>query len=329
MGNDMNSAERAILRPPLDSRQLRMFVALARTAGFTAAGRELSLSQSAVSHSLKALEEDVGCLLFARIGKRVSLTRAGEQLLQYAERILREMSDARGALELVAVAERGRLRIGATTTACTHLLPPVFQRFKERFAEYAISMVPADPGAMVDLVLSGHVDLALTTEVKAEDKVVFEPLFEDELAFVTSPRHPWARARAVEKSEIGKQNYILYSRSSYTFRLVEEHFRREGVTLNTYMELNSKEALKELLKLDMGVSILAPWVARAELAAGTLRAFPIGRKKLRRRWGIVRWRSRPPAGAEQHFLDLCREVAVKMVRETARRVETVPAARPA
>lgn len=325
---EIKDADREVLRPPLDSRQLRAFVTLARTSGFTAAGRELSLSQSAVCHSLKALEEDVGCLLFARIGKRVCLTKAGEQLLQYAQRILREMSEARGALQQLAKSELGRLRIGATTAACTYLLPSVFHRFKERFSEYAISMVPAEAGEELNSVLAGHVDVALTTETKTVDKVVFEPLFEDELAFIVSPQHSWARSRAVDRTEIAKQNYILYHRTSPTFRLVDDYFRREGVVLNTYMELDSKEAIKELLKLDMGVSILAPWTARAELAAGTLHALPMGRRKLRRHWGILRWRDRPLAGAERQFVDLCREVAVRLIREAGRWIGAAPAGSP-
>ena len=76
---------------PLDSRQLRAFTALARTGSFTLAAKELFLTQSAVSHSMRALEESVGCRLFDRMGKRVALTQAGEQLLVHAEKILAEM----------------------------------------------------------------------------------------------------------------------------------------------------------------------------------------------------------------------------------------------
>ena len=87
------------MNAPLDSRQLRAFAALARTGSFTLAAKELHLSQSAVSHSMKALERDVGCLLFDRLGKKVSLTLAGEHLLQYTGKILTEMAAARASLE--------------------------------------------------------------------------------------------------------------------------------------------------------------------------------------------------------------------------------------
>src|SRR5688572_25101844 len=88
-----------IVTAPLDTRQLRAFVTLAKRGSFTQAARELHLSQSAVSHSMKALETDLGCRLFDRMSKKVLLTQAGEQLLQHADKILLEMSAARESLQ--------------------------------------------------------------------------------------------------------------------------------------------------------------------------------------------------------------------------------------
>src|ERR1700709_465617 len=95
---------------PLDSRQLRAFCILARTSSFTQTAHELNLSQSAISHSMKALEADIGCRLLDRMGKTVVLTQAGEQLLVHAERILAEMIDARTELGHLGKWGRSRLR---------------------------------------------------------------------------------------------------------------------------------------------------------------------------------------------------------------------------
>ena len=86
------------MSPPLDSRQLRAFCILARTGSFTQTARELHLSQSAISHSVKALEEDIGCRLLDRMGKKAALTQAGEQFLTHAQKILAEMESARSQL---------------------------------------------------------------------------------------------------------------------------------------------------------------------------------------------------------------------------------------
>jgi DNA-binding transcriptional LysR family regulator len=115
---------------PLDSRQLRAFVILARTGSFTRAAKEVFLSQSAVSHAMKALENEVGCRLLDRVGKRVSLTQAGEQLLHHAEKILTEMQLARTSLDHLSKWGQTRLRVGASSTACRYILPPVLREFK-------------------------------------------------------------------------------------------------------------------------------------------------------------------------------------------------------
>src|SRR5207237_7575283 len=86
------------MNTPLDSRQLRAFCVLARTGSFTQTARELHLTQSGISHSMKALERDVGCRLLNRLGKKVALTQAGEQLLHHGTKILQEMENAREAL---------------------------------------------------------------------------------------------------------------------------------------------------------------------------------------------------------------------------------------
>jgi len=115
------------MKTPLDSRQLRAFCVLARTGSFTETARELHLTQSGISHSMKALEGDVGCRLLDRLGKKVLLTQAGEQLLQHAQKILQEMESAREMLGRLGKWGRGRLRLGASTTACQHLIPTVLR----------------------------------------------------------------------------------------------------------------------------------------------------------------------------------------------------------
>src|SRR5437868_15382550 len=107
---------------PLDSRQLRAFVILARRTSFTRAAKDLCLSHAAVSHSMKALEVDLGCRLFDRVSKKISLTQAGEQLLEHAEKILHEMAAARAALHQLGRWGRGRLRVGASVSVCQYIL---------------------------------------------------------------------------------------------------------------------------------------------------------------------------------------------------------------
>jgi len=297
------------MKAPLDSRQLRAFVCLAQTGSFTRTGRQLHLSQSAVSHSIKALEADVQCRLLDRMGKSVVLTQAGEQLLVHAQRILTEMDEARERLSTLGKWGHGRLRIGASPTSCQYLLPKVLREFKESFPQCLIQIEPGDTPSALELLHNHRIDLALALEPRHLGQLEFRPLFTDELRFLVSPLHPWAVAGRVDRSEITSQRFIVYTRTSYMGSLIDGYFRREALVLPTSIELGNMEAIKELVKLGLGISILAPWVARKELAEGSLRAFPLGPRRLERSWGILLRQGQPLSLAQQTFIGLCAGVA--------------------
>ena len=291
---------------PIDSRRLQQFCVLARTGSFTQTARELHLTQSGISHSMKALEAETGCRLLDRLGKKVVLTQAGEQLLQHAGKILAEMAAARDTLTQLGKWGRGRLRLGASTTACQHLIPPVLREFKESFPEHTITIEPGDTPELVAALLQQRIDLALSLKPEREAQLEFHLLFTDELQFVVSAQHPWAKSRRVERAEITRQNYIHYGRHTVTFRLIENFFREDKLVLHSIIEVGSMEATKELVKLGLGVSILAPWIARKEIEEGSLVALPLGRRKLQRRWGIIHWRGKRLNLAEETFIGLCK-----------------------
>jgi DNA-binding transcriptional LysR family regulator len=295
------------MSPPLDSRQMRAFCVLVRTGSYTQAARELHLTQSAVSRSMKALEADAGCRLLHKLGKKIVLTQAGEQLHHHATKILLEMENARQSLNHLGKWGRGRLRLGVSTTACQHILPPVLRELKESFTEHAILIEPGDTPELVTSLLRHKIDLALTLEVEREPQLEFRPLFTDEMHFLVGALHPWAQAGDVERESIPRQNYILYQKKSLTFRLIEDYFQREDMVLNTVIELGTMEAIKELVKLGLGVSILAPWIARKEIEERSIVALPLGRRKLTRRWGILHQRGKRLTLAEETFVGLCQE----------------------
>lgn len=297
----------------IDSRQLRAFAALARTGSFTLAAKELFLTQSAVSHSIKALETELGCRLLDRMGKKVALTLAGEQLLRHTDKILQEMKSARTALDQLGKWGVSRLRIGASATACQYLLPSVLREFKKTFPQCLINISPGDTAEAEDQLQNGEIDLAVTLEPQRETTLEFVKLFEDELWFVTDPTHQWAQAGRVERAEIPRQNYILYARASYTFQMVEDYFRDEEMELNLGIELGDMEAIKELVKLGLGISILAPWIVRKELDTRELVALPLGRRKLKRQWGILWRRGKRPTLAEETFVRLCKQQTEKLI----------------
>jgi LysR family transcriptional regulator, low CO2-responsive transcriptional regulator len=254
----------------------------------------------------------VGCRLFDRVGKKVLLTQAGEALLHHTEKILQEMAAARAGLEQLGKWGVGRLRIGASPTACQYVLPSVLREFKESFPKCRINIEPGDTLDAIESVRNNRIDLAITLEPRNEDQFEFHPLFTDELAFLVGAMHPWARQGHVVRNEIPKQSYVLYNKNSYTFRMVRDYFHEEDMVLNSVIELGSMEAIKELVKLGLGVGILAPWIAQKELREKSLIALPLGRRKMKRNWGVIHWRGRRLSLAEETFLSLCKSATADL-----------------
>ena len=309
----------------LDSRQLLAFVTLSRVGSFTLAAKEMFLTQSAISHAMKTLEEEVGCRLFDRAGRRVLLTQAGEQFLRHAEKILAEMAAARHGLEQLTTWGHGRLRLGASTTACQYILPTVLREFKQSFPKYSISIEPGDHSRQIELLDHNQIDLAIMLEPAGLHGLTFVPLFEDELRFLVAPTHPWAQAGHVPRDAIAEETLILYNKTSYTFRLVSEYFRNEAIPLGHFIELGSMDAIKELVKIGLGVGVLAPWVARVELASGALVSFPLGRRQLIRRWGVSSSKGRRLSLGEETFVGICRSVTENFAAKIADVRPTAPA----
>ncbi len=312
----------------LDSRQLRAFAVLAREGSFTQAGRALHLTQSAISHAIRALEQDLGCQLFHRQGKRVLLTHHGRELLRHADSIQNQMAQARSSLGALDQNPRGHLRIGCTPAASQFILPTVLREFKDSFPLFGISVMPGETPETMDRLESGQVDLALCLRPRDVSRLTCHTLFDDELMFVISPLHAWRR-QPPRPRDLGTETYIISSRNSSTFQLINEYFLRLGARPRSFIELGSSEAIKELVKLGLGVALIAPWTARSEIKSGELVALPLLRGGIKRQWMVAHLKNRSVTLAEQTFLSLCEAVGQSFNHPPVEKAAPAPAADPA
>ena len=120
------------------------------------------------------------------------------------------------------------------------------------------------------------------------------------------PKHAWAEASRALRKDVPRQQYILYLKNSRTFELIEEYFSGEGMEIESVIEMGSMSAIRELVKLGLGITILPPWVAGTDVTKRRLRVVSLGRCKLKRQWGLLHWKGRPTGWAEDTFRQLCR-----------------------
>jgi DNA-binding transcriptional LysR family regulator len=301
------------MEPLIDSRQLRAFAVLAREGSFTRAGEMLHLTQSAVSHAIRTLEEELGCRLFQRQGRRVFLTHHGRELLTHAEAIQTLMTQARANLGALDQTPRGRLNIGTTTAAAQFILPTVLREFKESFPLYSVSVAPGETPDTLAKLEANKLDLCISLKPHDVRLIQCHAIFSDELQFLVAPLHPWASAKPKAR-ELAEQTFILSSRQSYTFELLNAYCRKLGTRLGPVIELGSTEAIKELVRLGLGVGVAGAWMARSELAGGQLVAVPLPKGKIRRDWVVAHLKNRQLNLAERTFLGLCQQVGAQIAQ---------------
>ena len=298
-----------------DVQGLRVFLAVAENLSFTRAAESLFLTQSAVSHQIARLEREVAAPLLVRHGRTVSLTPVGAELVGHARRVMAALADAAAAVRQAARPGAGRLRVGASATACQHLIPEALREFRECFPDYSLSILPADTPAVVDRLVDGTLDLGVVVRADRGDRrVAYHDLFADELGVLVSPLHPWAKAGRADRRTLGDQRLILFSRQSATFRLVDRYLAKAGVPLRDFIELGSMEAIKELVKMGLGVGVVARWVTRPELADRSLVWLPMPGGRLARTWSMAAPAGRELTVAEQTFVGLCQDAAVGLGR---------------
>lgn len=291
--------------------QLKVFLAVAETLSFTRAAERVFLTQSAVSHQMANLERELGVELVERRGRTVSLTAAGRALQQHARRVFAALSEATLAAQHAAKPGLGTLRIGASSTACQYIIPEALREFRESFPGYSLSILPGDSPSQLELLLDGTIDLAIMIRPERQRKAVFHDLFTDELRLMVSPLHPWAKAGKADKRQLADQQLVLYSRTSATSRMVERYFNKLQAPLRDWIELGDFGAIKELVKLGLGISVSAEWVAQPEIDEGSLVLLPLPGARLRRSWCIATTTGRKLSVAEQTFIGLCQAVAAK------------------
>ena len=293
----------------IESRQIRAFVAVARRGNFTQGAKDVFLTQSAVSHAIKSLEQDLGCHLFQRVGRSAVLTHAGERLLAHCEEILHKMQDARMDLSQLPDLGRPVMRIGAPMTICQHILPGVLRKLQQEYPQCGLRVETGDNPQLLGQLLSGKIDVAIMIEPERRPDLVFESLFTDELRFLMLPDHPWASASEIADSDIAAATLILANKATRTHQLVAAYFRTARVVIQRSIELGSVESIKELVKNGLGIGIVAEWPIRGELERGELVTRPLGSRPLRRQWHAVFLRDRGLNPTEENLIRFFREDA--------------------
>ncbi|HUD49405.1 MAG TPA: transporter substrate-binding protein [Candidatus Baltobacteraceae bacterium] len=291
----------------LDSRRLKAFAVLAKTESHTETARQLNLTPSAISHAMRELEEDVGCRLFIKMGKKIVLTEAGEALLYHALRALGELDQARRALIYLNKWGTRRLRVAADAIFLSIFLAPVLSKFHKEYPNILLQVESFNSDESFSLLENNHVDVILTEKPAINDAVDFFPLMTDRFHLIAKSGHPLAVKNGALRDEFGKYPCFLIKDSGQARKQVEEFMLKQKINLNILGEIENLGIIKELVNSTLALSFLPGWSIAKELENHSLVALPYGRRVFERTWGLVYSRSRPLNLTESDLLKLCRK----------------------
>lgn len=263
--------------------QLRTFRAVAETLSFTRASQKLNLTQSAVSHQIKALEVELGEPLFIRAKRGVSLSDAGKLALEYAGRIIEEADAMRDAVRGSDHEPRGRVRAAAATQAFVHLFAGLFESFMREHEGIELSFrTTVSTEQTVTDILNGASDVGFASMPLYSPALQVTELFEDELLLVVGRRHRLADAREVSVNDIKRERFILFEQGASIRRSTDAFFKRVGLSPDLALESNDTYFIKLMVEHGLGLSLMPSWAVREETAARKLACLRIAGHSLTR-----------------------------------------------
>ena len=308
----------------MDLTHVRTLQEIVKQGGFSRAARTLHRSQPAVSHHIRLLEADLGVRLLERVGKRAFPTAAGALVLEHAARAMDALETARQAVQQLRGRVAGRVRLGTGGTFATYVLPDILRGLRRRYPDLELMIVTGNASDIVASVSDNALDVGIVTidrgllsdaGVPASGRpaarrsalaggrhLAVAPFAVDELvAVAAAPATAWRRRPALTPRELAGHPLICYERAGRIRVVIDDWFRRAGVSPRIAMELGNAEAIKRLVEAGLGVGITSAITVKTEARSGRLVALPLA-PRLARELATVRRRDKPLDPALQALL---------------------------
>jgi LysR family transcriptional regulator, regulator for metE and metH len=287
----------------LEIRHLELVRAVAEAGGLSRATAALNLTESALSRQLTALESALGARLFLRTGRRMLLTPAGERLLESAGGVIETLQRTEEQIRQLSADGGGVLRLATECYTCYHWLPSLLREFSERHPRVELRILAEATRQPVPALLEGRIDLAVMSTPVDDRRLRHVPLFKDELVAVLPPDHRLASRAFLTGADFAGESLILYVPPEES-TLIQEVLLPARVHPARIIQIQLTEAIVEMVRAGLGVSLLARWAIAPQLEAGTLRGVRVSRRGLLRHWQATTLRASGRAPYLDEFIRL-------------------------
>jgi len=246
----------------LELRHLRSIQAIHAAGGLARAADVLNITQSALSHQIKGLEEQAGLPLFVRRSKPMTLSSAGFRMLKLAERVLPEIAQLKDDFDALKSGRSGRLHIAIECHACFEWLFPVLELFRRAWPDVDVDIRPALAFDALPALLREDVDLVISSDPTTAERVDFTPLFDYEPVFVAASSHPLAKKKFITAEDFRDQTLISYPVDKTQLDVFTTLLTPAKVEPATIRQVELTAVILLLVASKRGVTVLPDWVLR-------------------------------------------------------------------
>jgi DNA-binding transcriptional LysR family regulator len=290
--------------------QLEVFLTVAREGRFSRAAEKLFRTQSAVSQTIRKLEEEIGEPLFDRSSREGVLTDAGNTLKEYAEKLLNLRNDAQEALVELREIQKGKLAIAANEFTALYLLP-VLAEFRRLHPMIKITVQRSLGSHIPDDLLRHTVEMGVLTYDPQDPRLRSIIVYQDELTFVVPPTHPLAGEKQISIRQLGAEVFVAHIVSSPYGEKVIEAFRRHKTPLHMDVELPTLQAITRFVAMGNGVALVPEISVQSELARGELVRVPVREIRFHRKLRLVYRKEATLSHAGRAFLQVAESIATE------------------
>lgn len=285
----------------------RVFKEVAEVGNITAAAQALYISQSAVSQSIKQLENDLQTRLFSRNSRGVTLTAEGKMLYEYVRSAMGLLETGEEKLSQSRDLQMGHLTIGASDTVTSQFLLPYLDRFHRQYPAIHIQIISGRSHKVLGLLQSGKVDIAFASTPQEGASLETFPCLATHSIFVAGAEYPCDFDHVYTLEEIARFPLILLERKASSRLYLEKYFLQNGLHLNPEIELGARSLLVDLAAIGFGVAGVTEEFVRRELESGRLRKLRTSFDIPPRSVDLCVLRDVPLTSAAQRFSDFIRE----------------------
>ena len=283
--------------------QYRVFKEVADNGNISGTAKKLYLSQSAVSQSIKLLEQELGVRLFSRTARGVTLTSEGRLLYDYAARALSLLEAGEERLAQTRELLSGELTIGANDTLTKYYLLPFLQSYHRQYPHIRVRICNGTSRRVLELLQGGQVDLAFATIPEDTRQFSVRTCFETHAVFVAAPDYDCDFDRVYSLSEISRFPLILLERTASSRRYLEEFFLRHGLKLEPEIELASHNLLISLARIGLGVACVTEEQSMSGFQRGIIRKLQVEEAVPPRAVGMFTLQDTEPPAAARRFME--------------------------